>query len=89
MSHEQLAQLSDEVGDDRTLLVCCCAFRGKAAMFPNLTVQKIPSTVLNKCEWGHDDYSLQVENLPQAPKPAPPPQMPLFSANDPQDAPSR
>jgi adenine-specific DNA-methyltransferase len=23
--------------------------------------------VLNRCEWDHDDYSLQVENLPQAP----------------------
>ncbi len=22
-----------------------------------------------KCEWSHDDYSLQVENLPSAPKP--------------------
>jgi adenine-specific DNA-methyltransferase len=23
--------------------------------------------VLSRCEYGHDDYSLQVENLPQAP----------------------
>ncbi len=23
--------------------------------------------VLSRCEWGHDDYSLQVENLPKAP----------------------
>ncbi len=23
--------------------------------------------VLSQCEWGHDDYSLQVENLPKAP----------------------
>jgi len=22
--------------------------------------------VLSRCEWGHDDYSLQVENLPKA-----------------------
>jgi adenine-specific DNA-methyltransferase len=22
---------------------------------------------LARCEWGHDDYSLQVENLPKAP----------------------
>jgi adenine-specific DNA-methyltransferase len=31
-------------------------------------VKKIPQKVLSKCEWGHDDYSLQVQNLPQAPK---------------------
>ena len=28
------------------------------------TVTKIPKQVLSRCEWGHDDYSLQVENLP-------------------------
>jgi len=22
-----------------------------------------------RCEWGHDDYSLKVENLPKAPPP--------------------
>ena len=78
LGHEQLAQLSEDVGEDRHLLVCCSAFRGKPAMFDNLTVQKIPAAVLNHCEWGHDDYSLQVANLPQAPKPKGPVQPTLF-----------
>jgi adenine-specific DNA-methyltransferase len=68
LSHDQLAALSDEVGTKRTLLVLCAAFRANASAFPNLTIKKIPNTVLTKCEWGHDDYSLQVENLPSAPK---------------------
>ncbi len=67
LSHDQLQQLSDEVGADRTLLVLCTAFRGKPDRYPNLTVNKIPKQVLSRCEWGHDDYSLQVENLPKAP----------------------
>jgi adenine-specific DNA-methyltransferase len=67
LSHDQLAQLSDEVGTDCTLLVLCMAFRVKADKFPNLTVKKIPKQVLSRCEWGHDDYSLKIENLPQAP----------------------
>jgi adenine-specific DNA-methyltransferase len=66
LSHAQLAQLSDEVGTDRTLLVLCMAFRGKPD-FANLTIKKIPKHVLHRCEWDHDDYSLKVENLPQAP----------------------
>ena len=66
LSHEQLQQLSDEVGPERSLLVLCTAFRGKGE-FPNVTVKKIPKQVLSRCEWGHDDYSLQVENLPSAP----------------------
>jgi adenine-specific DNA-methyltransferase len=65
LTHQQLLQLSDEVGPDRTLLVLCTAFRGRGD-YPNLTVKKIPRQVLSRCEWGHDDYSLQVENLPKA-----------------------
>jgi adenine-specific DNA-methyltransferase len=66
LTHEQLQQLSDEVGPERTLLVLCTAFRGRGE-YPNLTVKKIPKQVLSRCEWGHDDYSLRVENLPEAP----------------------
>jgi adenine-specific DNA-methyltransferase len=72
LTPEQLQQLSEEVGRERTLLVLCTAFRGKSDRFPNLTVKKIPTQVLSRCEWGHDDYSLQVENLPKASTPAPP-----------------
>jgi adenine-specific DNA-methyltransferase len=71
LTRDHLAALSDEVGKKRSLLVCCAAFRGKADAFPNLTLKKIPLAVLQKCEWGHDDYSLNVANLPQAPEPVP------------------
>ena len=67
LTAEQLSALGDEVGSEQTLLVLCAAFRGKADRWPNLTVKKIPKQVLNRCEWGHDDYSLKVENLPEAP----------------------
>ena len=57
----------DEVGPNRTLLVMCMAFRSKPDRYPNLTSKKIPKAVLSRCEWGKDDYSLRVENLPKAP----------------------
>ncbi len=66
LDQAQLAALSEEVGDKRSLLICCSAFRGKADGFDNLTLRKIPRAVLTKCEWGHDDYSLNVQNLPLA-----------------------
>ncbi|MBT9100528.1 site-specific DNA-methyltransferase [Methylovulum psychrotolerans] len=66
LSHQQLEELSAEVGGDRSLLVCCAAFRGKADAFSNLTLKKIPKMVLSRCEWAHDDYSLNVANLPMA-----------------------
>jgi adenine-specific DNA-methyltransferase len=60
LTREQLAELSDRVGDKRSLLICCAAFRAKADAFPNLTIKKIPSAVLRRCEWGRDDYSLSI-----------------------------
>jgi len=70
LTHPQLAQISDEVGPERTLLVCCGSFRANAAAFPNLTVKKIPKAVLHRCEWGRDDYSLEIAALPEAETPA-------------------
>ena len=64
---DQLQQLNEEVGPDRSLLVLCSAFRGNADRWPNLTVKKIPNHIRSRCEWGHDDYSLNIENLPKAP----------------------
>ncbi|CAK7008041.1 site-specific DNA-methyltransferase [Saezia sanguinis] len=71
LSANQLQALSDEVGGEQSLLVCCSAFRGVTAAqasqrWPNLTLKKIPKMVLARCEWGHDDYSLNVANLPMA-----------------------
>ena len=68
MSAAMLEKISEEVGESRSLLVCCNAFKVKPSRFENLTLKKIPKSVLNKCEWGHDDYSLEIKNLPQAPE---------------------
>ncbi len=63
---EELAALSEDVGEGRSLLILCAAFRGNPELWPNLTVRKIPNHIRSRCEWGHDDYSLNVANLPQA-----------------------
>ncbi|WP_375650254.1 hypothetical protein [Bartonella sp. OT172YNZD] len=55
--------MSEEVGSHRTLLICCTAFDTKSASFENLTLTKIPRAVLEKCEWGRNDYSLNIANL--------------------------
>ena len=78
LTREQLQKLSDEVGENRSLLVCCSAFRVRdASQFPNLTIKKIPKMVLNRCEWGRDDYSLEIKSLPQAAEPDTPPSSPV------------
>ncbi|RWI04962.1 MAG: site-specific DNA-methyltransferase [Mesorhizobium sp.] len=65
LTYDALKKLAEEVGPKRTLLVCCKAFNAKEDSFPNLTVKKIPHSILAKCEWGRDDYSLRIANLPE------------------------
>jgi adenine-specific DNA-methyltransferase len=64
LNSDQLQFISQQVGYERSLLICCGAFRGNLD-FPNLTVKKIPQAVLQSCEWGRDDYSLSA--IDQAP----------------------
>ena len=66
----QLEWLSAEVGAERSLLVLCNSWLGNAAAWPNLTLKKIPNAVLGRCEFGRDDYSLQIADLPAAPESA-------------------
>ncbi|KPW89482.1 MULTISPECIES: site-specific DNA-methyltransferase [Pseudomonas] len=71
LSAEQLQALSEEVSSEQSLLVCCAAFHGITGVaaterWPNLTLKKIPRMVLARCEWGRDDYSLKIADLPMA-----------------------
>jgi adenine-specific DNA-methyltransferase len=81
LTRDQLADLSERVGEKRTLLVLCTAFRAKGLdEFPNLTVKKIPKTIQHRCEWGKDDYSLEIKNLPAAER-GPEPPAPVAGEN--------
>lgn len=64
LTQDALRLLSEEVGPDRSLLICARAFSGNIDGFENLTCRKIPASILTKCEWGRDDYSLQITALP-------------------------
>lgn len=75
LTQDALRLLSEEVGPDRSLLICARAFSGNIDGFENLTCRKIPASILSKCEWGRDDYSLNIAALPER-----------ETANDPPDA---
>lgn len=61
VQEESLDKLAAEVGDNN-LLICCSAFVGNKSAFPNITVKKIPSAILKKCEWGREGYPLNLKN---------------------------
>lgn len=65
LTQDALRLLSEEVGPDRSLLICARAFSGNIDGFENLTCRKIPASILTKCEWGRDDYSLHIAALPE------------------------
>lgn len=64
LTHDACRKISEDVGPERSLLICCKAFNADPDKFENLTLVKIPSSILTKCEWGRDDYSLNIANLP-------------------------
>ena len=66
MDYASLQDLSEEVGPERTLLVLVKAYDREGEVFDNLTLEKIPESVLHLAEWDKDDYSLKVENLAKA-----------------------
>jgi adenine-specific DNA-methyltransferase len=61
---EQLEMISEDVGLERNLLIMGSSYSSGFEAFNNLTLKKIPQAVLDKCEYGRDDYSLKIENLP-------------------------
>src|SRR5690606_21950016 len=50
LSKDQIEFISREVGEGRSLLICCGSHHLKdPAQFANITVAKIPKSVLDKC----------------------------------------
>ncbi len=66
LTYDACAKIAHDVGPNRSLLICCKAYDDGADAFENLTMVKIPTSILQKCEWGRDDYSLNIQNLPMA-----------------------
>lgn len=58
-----LETIADQMGSRETLLICCTAFLCREEDYPQITLKRIPAAVLARCEFGRDDYSLQVSQL--------------------------
>jgi adenine-specific DNA-methyltransferase len=86
MTYEALNALSAELGTERSLMVCCKAFNADPDAFDNLTLKKIPHAVVDQCEWGKDDYSLNVQNLPMFENEESDEELDLFNALEGDDA---
>jgi len=65
MTVEALSAIHDTMAEGETLLICCTAFQKECKQaFGNITIKKIPQMLLGRCEFGKDDYSLNIIELP-------------------------
>jgi adenine-specific DNA-methyltransferase len=61
VTHEFLDLIHQDMADDESLLICCKAFaEGAEMLYENIDIKKIPLAILDKCEFGRDNYSLNV-----------------------------
>jgi adenine-specific DNA-methyltransferase len=62
---EALDRIEEEMKPDETLLICCKAYQPECEnRHTGITIKKIPSLLLDKCEFGRDDYSLKIVQVP-------------------------
>ena len=66
MTVEGLASIAEQMAEGESLLVCCTAFQSECKhAFGNITIKKIPQMLLGRCEFAHDDYSLNIIDMPR------------------------
>lgn len=66
LTMESLDAIRESMAEGESLLICCTAFQKECNhRYSNITIKKIPQMLLGRCEFGKDDYSLNIINLPQ------------------------
>ena len=62
----QLDEISRDLPDYERLLICAPAFDiGLGKRYENINIRKIPQSVLDKCEYGAEDYNLNIISPPE------------------------
>ena len=66
LTAKMLDELASEMDAFDSLLICAPAFdTGLNKRYDNITVKKIPQSVLDKCEYGVDNYNLNIIDVPE------------------------
>lgn len=64
MTVEGLAAIRETMAEGESLLICCTSFQKECKQaFSNISIKKIPQMLLGRCEFAHDDYSLNIIDL--------------------------
>lgn len=61
LTAEQLDAIKEEMGENESLLICAKSFQKECSdRHVNITVKKIPKMILGKCEFGKNNYDLNI-----------------------------
>lgn len=62
---EYIAQIESEMQDGEYLIIACRSYdSGADKLFKNIKVKKIPQVLLDRCEFGKDNYNLNIIDVP-------------------------
>ncbi|EFM40065.1 DNA (cytosine-5-)-methyltransferase [[Eubacterium] yurii subsp. margaretiae ATCC 43715] len=60
-----LDSIKSTMEDDEYLIIACKSFEnGLDKLYPNITIKKIPQMLLSRCEFGKENYNLNIVNPP-------------------------
>ena len=60
-----LDSIKSTMEDGEFLIIACKSFEaGLDKLYPNITIKKIPQMLLSRCEFGKDNYNLNIVNPP-------------------------
>ncbi|MBW2045615.1 MAG: site-specific DNA-methyltransferase [Deltaproteobacteria bacterium] len=63
---EVLDRIKEEMKNGESLLICAKSFQKACEnKYPQITIKKIPQMLLGRCEFGKDNYKLNIIDLPE------------------------
>lgn len=65
IDRDYLAKIKETMQDDEFLIIACKSYDSACEyQFKNIKIKKIPNMLLSKCEFGKEDYKLNIINPP-------------------------
>ena len=62
---ELLDKINEHMQEEESLLICCKSYQEACEnKYQNINIKKIPVMLLGRCEFGKDDYSLNIISMP-------------------------
>ena len=66
LSKSDINKIKEEMSDTEYLVIACTSYDKEIdGLYKNIKIKKIPEMLLSKCEFGKDNYNLNIINVPK------------------------